>query len=1105
MLLVVGFVVFSSGYTVYANFLGGIDGLPPLPESYLAEVVADSGDSPGQKTKINPLMGKLIQAFGPDCEELNRPIKLELHAKRTVLAAHEFNIEQDGRVRLTPLSLALFGADHGDGRGIEINTIRADQAYIRFDRPITHGSEMGNRKIVAAELYKNIRVINNHRTPARDDDLQVDIANGPLYYDEDKHMIWTKDFVQVRDYQSKPKPTEIGGQMMDMELLYDSPAGKPGARKQKGESVTGVKSIVLHSNVTMHLYVDGQSGFPGGNRDRPAAAPQPKTATGPATPPPEKAHVKIHTDGRFRYEVGKDYDIARFDAPEGDTGRRPRDVEAKRTLDSLGTVDQLVCEHLELRLRRRESHATQGDPPPSATSPDKSLDIETAHATGADGMVVLTSDAEKLIAKGSDLFYDSSKLLTILKGQPMMEADKDHNVICARELRILEHKPASPNEKSYQTLTGIGPGTVDLIDRNTVPLKKVMRATWQDTLVSTKDGPHDLLTFTGNATFLDYEHKQTLGADTLKVWLQPKENQPPAAPKSTPAAPPPQVTAAGQPTPATDQKSPRPDHLEAIGNVTANSAEMKIHDTARLLVWFKDVLGDGNLPATVSPLANAKKGETQAMTTSGSPRELPAGPPTQTPQRQTLSTPGAIPAPGKQPTLQLAGPPKPASEPRPIDLSARSVEAWVLRSESRNTLDKVWTEGNVHVKQAPASPEDKGVIIEGDTLQMNYRPEGNLLIVNGDLAKLRMDKIYICGPEVSIDQATNKAWVTGGGGMIMESKTNFQGDQLAKPVPLEVQWSESMLFDGKYAEFHKGVQATQAGGAMLSDRMDVYFDRAISLKEGAKGDQPPARVQNLVCDHNVEVIEETKQGDKLIKYQKLVSPSVNMTALEADDFPPPAPNANGSPPNSGNEVRATGPGKLTMWQVGGADPMERPAEPTAPKPQPKATTKQGSKTTEEPMKLTYVSFEKSMYANSKKNKADFYENVRVLNFPCDNPKMKVDFDEMLEKMPQGGMYLRCDQMEVLSRAVKGGRSHQEMTAVGHVIVQSNNITGRATKVTYNEEKDQLIFDGGEDGRATLNKVETPGARPKVIEGKKIIYIRKTGEYKVDEVGSLSGG
>jgi hypothetical protein len=80
-----------------------------------------------------------------------------------------------------------------------------------------------------------------------------------------------------------------------------------------------------------------------------------------------------------------------------------------------------------------------------------------------------------------------------------------------------------------------------------------------------------------------------------------------------------------------------------------------------------------------------------------------------------------------------------------------------------------------------------------------------------------------------------------------------------------------------------------------------------------------------------------------------------------------------------------------------------------------------------------------------------------------------------------------------------------MTAIGHVEVLSDKVFGRAAKVTYNEEKDQLIFDGGDDGYATLYKVEVPGQDPKKVEGKKIIYIRKTGESKIEQARSFSGG
>jgi hypothetical protein len=166
VLLTVGFVVFFLSYAGYSSLLGGIDGLPPLPDCYLSKI-EDIGDIPAPRViqKHALIEDKIKQAFGPNCDELNHVIKLDLHARRAVLTAQVFQFEPDGRVLLSPLSLALFGADKGDGHEVEINTLCANKAYLKFDRPISNLAEIGNRKIVEAELYDRIRVTNNHRTP----------------------------------------------------------------------------------------------------------------------------------------------------------------------------------------------------------------------------------------------------------------------------------------------------------------------------------------------------------------------------------------------------------------------------------------------------------------------------------------------------------------------------------------------------------------------------------------------------------------------------------------------------------------------------------------------------------------------------------------------------------------------------------------------------------------------------------------------------------------------------------------------------------------------------------------------------------------------------
>ena len=111
-------------------------------------------------------------------------------------------------------------------------------------------------------LNQDIEIANNRRTPDRGDDLILYIANGPLRYAEKDQTIVTDDTVHMIDLQSKPKPVEVWGKGMRVELLAEAPAPKPGqvTKKKQQESISGVKSIALCCDVEMTLYVDGQSG-----------------------------------------------------------------------------------------------------------------------------------------------------------------------------------------------------------------------------------------------------------------------------------------------------------------------------------------------------------------------------------------------------------------------------------------------------------------------------------------------------------------------------------------------------------------------------------------------------------------------------------------------------------------------------------------------------------------------------------------------------------------------------------------------------------------------------------------------------------------------------
>src|SRR5438067_2119941 len=124
LLLVVGFVACATTFGVYFRFLGWIDGLPALPEKYLATAARTV---PNDLALVDePLMQKLLkQAFGERCQELGYPIKSRVHGQEVLLATDQVFIEPDGRLKLSPFSVAVF-KQRPDAAFPEIHTVHCD-------------------------------------------------------------------------------------------------------------------------------------------------------------------------------------------------------------------------------------------------------------------------------------------------------------------------------------------------------------------------------------------------------------------------------------------------------------------------------------------------------------------------------------------------------------------------------------------------------------------------------------------------------------------------------------------------------------------------------------------------------------------------------------------------------------------------------------------------------------------------------------------------------------------------------------------------------------------------------------------------------------------
>ena len=82
------------------------------------------------------------------------------------------------------------------------------------------------------------------------------------------------------------------------------------------------------------------------------------------------------------------------------------------------------------------------------------------------------------------------------------------------------------------------------------------------------------------------------------------------------------------------------------------------------------------------------------------------------------------------PNAPIAGKDK-AKTRQPIELKARDVVVDVLRGE-KHELQELNAVGKVHVHQNGEKPGDKGVDIQGETLNLRHFAEGDILKVYGD-------------------------------------------------------------------------------------------------------------------------------------------------------------------------------------------------------------------------------------------------------------------------------------------------------------------------------------------------------------------------------------
>ncbi len=732
--------------------------------------------------------------------------------------------------------------------------------------------------------------------------------------------------------------------------------------------------------------------------------------------PAAKSPVAVTSRGPFLYEVECEPETDRATFTDHVNVIRKLETPAAPGSDQPGEqYDQLDCEKLVLLFRRKGSEEKAR---PAADEGRMDLTLLSARATGK--QVVLVSDAEHLNATGNDFLYDATTKRSILKGEPDMVAERDGHQMRARALVLEGVGDKDPKRKGVREAVALGPGEIrmKMPDR---PDQPGLVARWQDELRSAKEGNVDRLTLTGQV-FLEDAQRGRLQADRLTVWLQAveaKEN-------------------------GETKRRSQPQRMEAHGNVRTFSPELRILHADTLHMQFQDAL----------PVA----GERSAIAPS-----------------QVTQSPQTFDMPAKPAARPDTLPPADARKPRqPIELRARKVEAKVLRDGNRNELKELHTEGEVQVVQRPQKPDDQTVEIKGDRLDLHSYPAGHVLQVSGRPAFVQLDKLFITGPVVNINQPDNNAWVTGTGSLKMPSRSNFEGQKLERPTDLIVHWKEGMAFDGRMAQFDGGVQASQDAGRLTCRMLQVVLDQPVSLREqDRKGQQSPSpSIHRLLCVEDVRFEDGILEGDKWRVFRRVEGNELSFN-------------------NPEGELGVSGPGAVYLLQPGSKEGgLLESASPASGRLD--LRSRPGE---EQEMKLTRIIFEGTMVGNKNSGIVTFNDRVEVLHLPADDPDVLVNPN----RLPPRAMWLRCRKLKVLMHKLDGNRNTHEFHATGQVRVDLEEFEALADSVKYDESKELLILEGDGPNKVTILRKSQRGAAPQPYRGKKFFYNRKTGQLNGDKV------
>jgi lipopolysaccharide export system protein LptA len=432
---------------------------------------------------------------------------------------------------------------------------------------------------------------------------------------------------------------------------------------------------------------------------------------------------------------------------------------------------------------------------------------------------------------------------------------------------------------------------------------------------------------------------------------------------------------------------------------------------------------------------------------------------------------GMVGSPTLQPTIQslqsvTASPTNPFHR---FHVEGKKLSASVLLNGQDVSMSNLTVEQNVQLLEMPmAQPIQQPVLVRGDRLEARDLSANSAEVtILGSPARFEGQGMVLTSSNIHVAPQKNSLVIDGPGQMELPAPMGLAGQVSASPVPMTIDWRRRMDFDGQTAHFEESViaSARQVPLEKGSGTMDFQLDTQsmyVTLQQMIQFMNPITQgrhdVETIRCRSGVKIESRTFDPEKQLQSHNLLT--ISDLAV------------NGLNDTLNGAALTGGAGNLnSVFLITAEMPGNKPS-PTGPAPLQKT------------LQCLNVVFKKSLTGKLLTTRQlSFSDQVRMTYGPVDNWNAVLDTDNP-DRLGTGGSVAHCDQLNVAQmRAPTGSRQAFELDAVGNVKVEGKTFEGktymaRGYRITYDESKDLMTFQGDGRSDAELFEVPQPGVAPK---------------------------